>query len=104
MAFAMFHLFFWQLFRWTEELPRLSRVNQGIVPALNLALSFMFIMVGTLMLVAPSVGLLAGMTLFWIFRAALQPLYFGLRHRASAAIFVVFLVGVALHGAAWWSS
>lgn len=103
IGFAVFHLFFWRLFRWAEELPRLGRVNQGIVPVLNLALTFMFIMVGTLMLVAPSVELLAGMTLFWIFRATLQPLYFGLRQRASAAIFILFLAGIALHGAAWWS-
>jgi hypothetical protein len=103
IGFAVFHLSFRRLFRWAEELPRLSRVNRGIVPALNLALAFMFMMVGTLMLVAPSAELLAGTTLFWIFRAAIQPLYFGLRHRASAAMFVLFLVGVALHGAAWWS-
>jgi hypothetical protein len=30
-----FHMAFWSLFNWPEELPKLSQVNQGIMPMLN---------------------------------------------------------------------
>lgn len=34
---AVFHMFFWYLFNWSEELPKLDPENQGIMPMLNVA-------------------------------------------------------------------
>ncbi len=70
---AVFHLFFWRLFRWQEELPGLSAVNRGIMPVLNLCLTFVLFFFAALCLLFPSeliaseLGgfLLFGMCVFW---------------------------------------
>ena len=35
-AFAIFHCFFWLLFAWADELPKLSAVNAGIMEMFNI--------------------------------------------------------------------
>ena len=35
LCFALFHLYFWKLFNWQEELVKLSPENQGIMQMLN---------------------------------------------------------------------
>ena len=104
LGFGLFHLLFWRLFDWRDNLASLKPVNRAIVPVLNLALTFMFMMVGILLIVSPAVDeLLIGMTLFWLFRAALQPIWFGLGHWLSKLMFVLFIAGAVLHPAAWWN-
>ena len=39
-SFAMLHCFFWVLFDWAGELPRLSAMNSAIVQMLNIATIF----------------------------------------------------------------
>jgi hypothetical protein len=103
IAFAIFHLMFWRLFGWKQDLPRLRAVNQAIVPVLNLALTFMFLLVGMIMLLEPPIPtLLAGMAVFWLLRALVQPIYFGLQQVASKLITVIFLLGTIGHGLAWY--
>lgn len=41
-AFAILHCFFWVLFDWAGELPRLSAMNAAIVEMLNIATIFAF--------------------------------------------------------------
>lgn len=102
LGFAAFHLLFARLFNWRDDLAGLMPLNRALVPVLNLALTFLLALAGVLILFAtPAQALLGGMALFWLFRAALQPFYFGLRHQASAVLFAVFLGGALLHGAAW---
>lgn len=111
LAFAVFHLFFWRLFRWDEELPRLGAVNRGIMQVLNLSLTYCFAVSALLLLSFPiavastDIGrfLLLAMTGFWLMRAVFQPMFFGLKAPLSLGLFVVLIVGVLLHGAAWWS-
>jgi hypothetical protein len=45
-AFALFHCFFWVLFDWATELPRLSAVNSGIVQVSNVIYIFIFLYQG----------------------------------------------------------
>jgi hypothetical protein len=42
-------------------------------------------------------GPLMATTAFWLFRAALQLLYFGLKNRLFAAFFALFLFGAVVH-------
>lgn len=103
IGFGLFHLCFWRLFDWKVELGKLQPVNQGIVPVLNLALTFLFLLVGVILLIEPPIrSLIGGMALFWLFRAALQPPYFGLRHPLSKLMMVLFVAGSLLHATAWW--
>jgi hypothetical protein len=37
---AIFHMFFWKLMNWAEELPKLSNLNQGILQIANVILIF----------------------------------------------------------------
>jgi hypothetical protein len=43
LAFAIFHCGFWKLFGWTRELPKLNRINRGVMQILNLCLTFVFL-------------------------------------------------------------
>lgn len=43
LAFAAFHCFFWALFDWAGELPRLSAVNAGIMQMFNLSVIFLML-------------------------------------------------------------
>jgi hypothetical protein len=40
---------------------------------------------------------LGSFALFWALRAVYQPMFFGLKHPLSIGLFVVFLLGTAIH-------
>lgn len=106
LALAAFHLTFWRLFGWPARLRMLDRINRALPPVMNIALIVLFTVIGIAFIAAPAEALdtrlgrmlLAGMSLFWLVRAAVQGPYFGLRHPASAGLFVVFVCGCVLHG------
>ncbi|MGQ0834805.1 MAG: hypothetical protein ACT4O5_07770 [Gammaproteobacteria bacterium] len=110
LAFAIFHLFFWRLFNWQQELARLGMANRGIMQVLNLCMTYVFAVTAAVFLLFP--GEIAGTELgrfllvasagLWLFRAILQPMFFGLQHSLSAALFVLFILGTLVHGLAWW--
>lgn len=105
LAFAAFHLSFWRLFGWRDELAKLSAVNRAIVQVLNLCLTFTFVMFGYVSLahshelVSTGLGrsLLGLVSVFWLLRAIEQVIFFRLRHWASWAFLVAFLAGALLH-------
>jgi hypothetical protein len=41
LCFALFHLYFWKLFNWQDELIKLSPENSGIMQMLNIASIYM---------------------------------------------------------------
>ncbi|MFT3734207.1 MAG: hypothetical protein QM776_04160 [Rhodocyclaceae bacterium] len=106
LAFAVFHLCFWRLFRWTENLQRIDFINRNIMQILNIRLTYVFVMVALLLGVAAVKGeqgwllqaLLGGMALFWLMRTAEQFWFFGRRNHMSNAMAIVFAAGAALHG------
>lgn len=105
LAFAAFHLGFWSIFRWREELPRLSFANRGILQILNLCLIYIFVVMGAACLfladdltaTRPGRFALASFSLFWALRAIYQPVFFGLKHALSIGLFLAFLVGAVMH-------
>ncbi|HZX31074.1 MAG TPA: hypothetical protein VFF03_06960 [Rhodocyclaceae bacterium] len=109
LAFAIFHLLFWRLFAWKEELARLSFINRAIVQVLNLCLTFSFALFAYISfahpqaLLATALGhtLLGGVAVFWLLRAAYQIVFFKLRHWVSWAFLGAFIGGSALYGLAW---
>ena len=104
-VFALFHLFFWKLFRWRADLATLSSVNRAIVQILNLCLTFVFVVfayisiVHSVELVSTELGrsLLFLIAVFWYLRAIEQVIFFGLRRRLSVLFFVLFIVGGSLY-------
>ena len=109
LAFAIFHMYFWRLFDWHQELPRLGLANRGIMQVLNLCLTYVFVVAAVLLLSFPTEAfgtelgrfLLTAMTGFWLLRTILQPLFFGMRHPLSKALFALFALGTVIHGVAW---
>lgn len=105
LGFAAFHFCFWKLFRWGKELPKLSFANRGIMQILNLCIIYVFLVMAAACLLVPTellstrLGqlLLGSFALFWGLRAAYQPVYFGLKHPLSWGLFIVFLIGTAIH-------
>ena len=106
LALALFHLMFWRLFRWHEQLARLHPVNRAVMQVLNLRLTYVFIVFAVLSLVYTdamlSVGLgqvlCAAIALFWVMRALEQLVFFSM-HLFSWLMFFIFLGGAALY--AW---
>jgi len=106
VGFGIFHLLFWWLFNWPASLSSSGTVNAGITQVLNLCLTFVFFAVAIGLAAAAQASVSAGPLLlagclFWAFRAALQPVYFPMRHRASIALLVLFVLGSIIHGLAY---
>jgi hypothetical protein len=102
---AVFHLLFWRLFRWPHSLGEVGSVNRGTLYTMNWALIYFFGFMAYLLFRAdPAVegrnlliGLLYGMSGFYLLRALVQPYFFRLKHWLSIAVFVVALAGAVIH-------
>lgn len=110
VALAAFHLGFWRLFRWKEELPKLHPVNQGVMQVMNLMLAFTFLLLSALLVLNAAEipgsrlgrSLLAGLMGFWLLRAALQfPFWRGQPGAINGAFTMLFLFGAGLHALAF---
>jgi len=106
VALALFHLCFWRVFRWRDELVKLHPANRGVMQVLNIMLTFVFLAVAALQLgwademSCSSLGraLLVVLVGFWVIRAALQPLFWKAVPRATNWAFVaLFAIGAGLH-------
>jgi hypothetical protein len=109
-ALAMFHLGFWRMFRWREELPKLHAANRGVMQVLNIMLTFVFLMLSALLVLHANEvtgsrlgrSLLAGMMGFWILRAILQPIFWPSLPKGTNGAFVfLFVIGAGLHAMAY---
>jgi hypothetical protein len=110
VALALFHLGFWRIFRWGEEMPKLHPVNRGVMQVLNLMLIFVFLLLAGLQVLlagemtgtALGRALLAGLMFFWILRAGLQPVFWPTQPKTINGAFVfLFLIGAGLHALAY---
>ncbi|GIQ70408.1 hypothetical protein DUZ99_19610 [Xylanibacillus composti] len=104
-AFGIFHLFFWKLLKWEEQLKKVSPVNRAVVQTLNLCLTFMFFLVGYCLYSYPAEieqtdlgrALLLGIGLFWFIRSILQIYLFNMKERVHKILFVLFVFGAVIH-------
>jgi hypothetical protein len=104
-AFALFHMLFWKIFRWRQDLHRLTPTNRGIMQVLNLRLIYVFLFFGYISLryqqelLFTSFGecIVIAIALFWFFRAVEQIVFFGIKNGVSLAMFIVFLIGGGLY-------
>lgn len=109
VALAVFHLGFWLIFRWREDLPKLHPVNRGVMQVMNIMLIFVFLVLAGLQMLLPAemsasaLGrlLMAGLTAFWLLRAILQPIFWSKMPGATNAAFIsLFMLGAGLHALA----
>lgn len=105
IVLVIFHLLFWHIFNWKEDLRSLSFLNRAIMQVLNLSLTFAFVifsyisLVHTKELISTSLGqsLLGLIALFWLARSVEQVVFFKLKNWRSIAFLVFFLVGTVLY-------
>jgi len=101
LAFAVFHLFFWKIFKWDSELSSLNFLNSAIMQVLNLCLTFCFLIFFCISvfhsseLLSTSLGrsILMCISIFWLLRAVEQILFFKLKHWGSIVFLITFICG-----------
>lgn len=104
VALAVFHLFFWKIFDWKNDLKHLSFANRAIVQILNTRLIYFFIFIAFLCFVYPhelantnlGKAIFAGISLFWLGRT-IEQFIFLKKHNAFIHILtLVFILGAIL--------
>jgi hypothetical protein len=101
LGFAVFHLFFWKLFNWKEDLVSLAPANRSVMQILNLCLTFMIFLMSYVSLFLPremlttnlGKNLLIAFSLFWFLRMLEQIFLFEVKGRLSVGFTFIFLLG-----------
>ncbi len=104
LGFALFHLGFWKLFRWKDELARVGFATRAITQILNLRLIYLFLGIGaacfafTGELQDSGLGraVLAFMALFWIGRTIEQFVFLRRHHWLLHLLTALFVLGALL--------
>ncbi len=99
IAFVIFHLLFWRLFKWKRDLRSLSPVNRSVMPVMNICLIIVFLtnallsLLYTNELLTTDLGkiILLSISVFWLIRLVLQFLYFNFRTNVSIGLIIAFL-------------
>jgi len=107
LGFGIFHLFFWKLFDWKNDLASLSFINRNVMQVLNLCLAFVFFVFAYISVFHSSEMLTTGLgsalifaiSIFWFLRAIEQIIFFTLRKPISWILFILFPLGGASYGA-----
>lgn len=105
IGFVLFHLQFWRIFNWHQELRQVSFLNKAVMQVLNISLMFAFVIfsyisiIHTQELLTTPLGhaLLVLMSLFWLARTIQQVIFFKLRHWGSWAFLLLFFTGSLLY-------
>lgn len=105
LAVFVFHVLFWKLFKWKQELIKLSDVNRAVMQVLNLCLMWVFLIFAyvsifhTDELLTTGLGksVLIGMVLFGIFRSVEQVIFFNLKDIRSKFVLFVAMIGTAIY-------
>lgn len=101
LLIAIFHLSFWRIFNWNQDLKSLRFVNRAVMQILNLCLTFVFFIFAylsftytyDLLITRLGHSILISISVFWFLRAFMQVVFFGLKNRISVLFFVLFLIG-----------
>jgi len=105
IGLVVFHLLFWRIFNWDQDLNQISYLNRATMQVLNISLTFAFIIFSYISF-AHTTGLLTSrlghsllvlMALFWLARVIQQIIFYKLRHWASWAFVLLFLFGSLLY-------
>ncbi len=105
LAFAIFHLLFWKIFKWDIELSKISFLNRAVMQVLNLCLTFCFLLFSyisffhTSELLTTGLGhvVLMGIAIFWLLRAIEQVIFFKLKHWGSIIMLLTFIAGALIY-------
>jgi hypothetical protein len=102
----IFHLLFWQIFKWPRTLRSLNLVNKATIQVLNISITFLFLIIAyisfahTNELLNTQLGrtLLILLSGLWLFRALQQVVFYRLKHLTSVGLTLYFIIGALLYG------
>ena len=105
LAFAIFHISFWKIFKWNEDLKRNSVGNRAIIQILNIRLIYIFLLMAFIyffypdQLIETKIGfvLLIGFLGFWIGRTVEQFIFLRVKSKMVTILTVVFFIGIIIH-------
>ena len=105
LAFAIFHLFFWKLFKWKDDFRKNSVGNRAIVQILNIRLIYIFLLMAFIYFVYPQqlletelgLVLLIGFLGFWVGRTIEQFIFLRVKSKMVTILTIVFFFGIIIH-------
>jgi hypothetical protein len=103
-GFALFHMLFWRLFNWKNDLKKISFANRAIIQIANSRLIYVFVFTAfvcffyTEELLGTRLGqvFLAGQSIFWLGRTVEQFVFLGHKHKVVNLLTLIFIVGTIL--------
>ncbi|MBX2923209.1 MAG: hypothetical protein KF746_13500 [Chitinophagaceae bacterium] len=104
LAFALFHIGFWKIFKWNDDLKKLVFANKGIMQILNVQIIYYFLFTAFVCFAFPAELLntklgnafLLGCSLFWLIRAIQQFIFLKSNHYIIRILTVIFIIGTVL--------
>ncbi len=105
IGFAIFHILFWRLFDWKNDLNKLKFGNKAVMQILNIRLIYIFFLVGIICFCFPEelcntpLGrfFLGGISLFWFGRTIEQFVFLRVKSRMVNILTVLFIIGAVLY-------
>ena len=105
LAFAIFHLFFWKLFKWKEDFRKNSVGNRAIIQILNIRLIYIFLLMAFIYFVYPQqlmetelgLVLLIGFLGFWVGRTIEQFIFLRIKSKMVTILTIIFFFGIFIH-------
>lgn len=102
----IFHVLFWRIFNWQEDLKTLTFLNRSTMQVLNISIILVFVIFAyisfthTNELLNTPLGntLLVLISIFWFARATQQVIFYKLKHWGSWAFMLFFSLGGVLYG------
>ncbi len=104
LGFAIFHMFFWKLFKWNTDLQKISKSNRAIIQIANLRLIYIFLFTAfmcfffTQDLYSSNIGkaFLIGGSLFWLGRTIEQFIFLKINYSLVHVLTILFVLGIIL--------
>ena len=105
LAFAIFHLFFWKIFKWKEDLRKNSVGNRAVIQILNIRLIYIFLLMAFIYFVYPQqlmetelgLVLLIGFLGFWVGRTVEQFIFLRIKSKMVTILTIIFFFGIFIH-------
>ena len=104
LAFAIFHILFWKLFDWKNDLKKINFVNRAIIQIANLRLIYFFVFVSAICFLFPyeltetKFGrfFMIGISVFCLGRTIEQFIFFRVNNKWVNLLTIILIAGTIL--------
>lgn len=102
---AVFHIYFWKIFKWNETLENGTIANKYVVQIMNIQLIFLFIFMALVYFFLPNellnsrlgFWIMFGYSGFWIVRFIQQFIFLKMKGKFVIGLTLLFLFGSIIH-------